>query len=204
MGEFSVNCPQCREELVVTTDFIGQDVSCPTCNFVFKVNAPAVAPIPAPPPQVAPTVAPIPAPPQAQPPMPPGAPIPPKAKTPANPRLIKLFAGGGSLLLAFIMFAVATFVPMIAWRGPDIPGYSSGSDGSNSWSSSVTVGESSYATARNTKIIVDHAYSTAYNSKRIYDIEAFREIFFNWGYFFLISALIIMVLPQKEVKKEEA
>ena len=238
MGDFTVDCPQCRENLMVSTDFIGQDVSCPACNFVFKVNAPGApvppqpqmpvppmppqpqmapgAPIPPPaqpqmapgapiPPPVQPQMAPgAPVPPQMAPGAMPGASVPPKAKTPFNFMLFKLIASGANILLAFIMFAVATFVPMF-WDKPDYAAfyYLGTTDGSSQYSSSVSVGESSYATAKNTRKIVANTERIANGNKYIYEIEEFREIFFNWGFFFLILAVVFAVFPKPETKKKD-
>lgn len=124
MGDFTVNCPQCRENLMVSTDFIGQDVSCPACNFVFKVNAPGAPvppqpqmPVPPMPPQ--PQMAPgAPIPPQMAPGMMPGAPIPPQ--TNAGTNLSKdLFSVSTFVALGALAIAVVALICNLLFSGPD-------------------------------------------------------------------------------------
>ena len=114
MGDFTVNCPQCRENLMVSTDFIGQDVSCPACNFVFKVNAPG-APVP---PQPQMPVPPMPPQPQMAPGMMPGAPIPPQ--TNAGTNLSKdLFSVSTFVALGALVIAVVALICNLLFSGPD-------------------------------------------------------------------------------------
>ncbi|MBQ9087912.1 MAG: hypothetical protein IJY46_03935 [Lentisphaeria bacterium] len=42
MDEFTINCPQCQGQLQVSSELIGQNVSCPFCNHVFQINQPQV------------------------------------------------------------------------------------------------------------------------------------------------------------------
>ena len=191
MGDFTVNCPQCQENLMVSTDFIGQDVSCPSCNFVFKLNAPAAPGAPVPPaPQMAPG-APVPPAPQ----MIPGAPMPPKPKAPFNFMLFKMIASGVSLLLAFIMFAIVTCMVLFG----DTPRGDYPESSNSSYDGSVSVGQSSYATYKNAKVIV---WNTRYIITGMNNAEQ-NKILSNWGYFFLILAVVFAVFPKPETRKKD-
>ena len=205
MGDFTVNCPQCQENLMVSTDFIGQDVSCPSCNFVFKLNAPAAPGAPVPPaPQMAPG-APVPpapqmapgapVPPQMSPGMVPGAPMPPKPKAPFNFMLFKMIASGVSLLLAFIMFAIVTCMVLFG----DTPRGDYPESSNSSYDGSVSVGQSSYATYKNAKVIV---WNTRYIITGMNNAEQ-NKILSNWGYFFLILAVVFAVFPKPETRKKD-
>ena len=193
MGDFTVNCPQCQENLMVSTDFIGQDVSCPSCNFVFKLNAPAAPGAPVPPaPQMAPGA---PVPPQMSPGMVPGAPMPPKPKAPFNFMLFKMIASGVSLLLAFIMFAIVTCMVLFG----DTPRGDYPESSNSSYDGSVSVGQSSYATYKNAKVIV---WNTRYIITGMNNAEQ-NKILSNWGYFFLILAVVFAVFPKPETRKKD-
>ena len=229
MGDFTVNCPQCRENLMVSTDFIGQDVSCPACNFVFKVNAPGApvppqpqmpvppmppqpqmapgAPIPPPaqpqmapgapiPPPAQPQMAPgAPVPPQMAPGAMPGAPVPPKAKAPFNFMLFKMIASEASMRLAFIMFAIVTCMAIFGSSAYWADDFTS----SSSYDGSVSVGQSSYATYRNAKLIVNNTNRII---SRMHKAEQ-RKVISNWGFFFLILAVVFAVFPKPETKKKD-
>ena len=205
MGDFTVNCPQCQENLMVSTDFIGQDVSCPSCNFVFKLNAPAAPDAPVPPasqmtpgapvppaPQMAPGA---PVPPQMSPGMVPGAPMPPKPKAPFNFMLFKMIASGVSLLLAFIMFAIVTCMVLFG----DTPRGDYPESSNSSYDGSVSVGQSSYATYKNARVIV---WNTRYIITGMNNAEQ-NKILSNWGYFFLILAVVFAVFPKPETRKKD-
>ena len=38
MSDFSAKCPKCNQELLISSEFIGQQIECPRCQCSFSVN----------------------------------------------------------------------------------------------------------------------------------------------------------------------
>ena len=99
------------------------------------------------------------------------------------------------MLLAFIMFAIVTCMAIFGSSAYWADDFTS----SSSYDGSVSVGQSSYATYRNAKLIVNNTNRII---SRMHEAEQ-RKVISNWGFFFLILAVVFAVFPKPETKKKD-
>ena len=210
-----MKCPVCNGEISVNDQWIGMQTTCPLCQNQITIQQTGPDPVmPAQTPQMAqPLPGQIPVNPQMAQPFPGQqpmgmAPMNQFPKAPKKPKtlqekifLARIIACGVCVFFALVLFVLGS---LFSTRSrTTVYNFNCSSDGSKEWSSSVTVGESSYATAKNTRMIIDNTSRAADNIYYQTEEIRYRTNFFNWGYFCLFLALLALIFPKPEEKKKE-